>query len=498
MVDLIKHPEAETNVKKEMLIHKLLKHPNIIKFFGCRREAHMQYMFLEYAVGGELYDRIDPDIGMPLHLAQRFFRELSYLHDKGIAHRDIKPENLLLDASDTLKITDFGLATLFRHGGRERFLNRRCGTRSYMAPEVLADTEYRAQPADLFGCGVVLVAMLAGELPWDEPTVTCDQFNIWKRRDASYLNSTPWTKVSTCVLSLLRRLLHPTPAQRMNIKQILEHPWMVKHIAETGDLPKKRSRHDNGGFNLLSALISFYFLDEIGFGEHHKDLSDLCSCAALEYYDVVDINYVHATAEWISNKRMCSELDSSFPAAFDERHACSQPQPTARAQPAEVNICAAAELDTDTLCFSQPAKPDHLLLACSPSDGDVSNMTAGGDRCTPLQKLVRRMTRVLVSSSMADTLKHLNDLFEKLHYRTTSHSPNVLTVSTVDRRGAALVMKATVLNMGAHILVDFRRSKGCGLDFKRQFIRIKEELSHIIVKGPVTWSLANASNMLPA
>jgi serine/threonine-protein kinase Chk1 len=80
-----------------------------------------------------------------------------------------------------------------------------------------------------------------------------------------------------------------------------------------------------------------------------------------------------------------------------------------------------------------------------------------------------------------------------LHYLSLQ-----LTVSTVDRRGAALVMKATVLNMGAHILVDFRRSKGCGLDFKRQFIRIKEELSHIIVKGPVTWSLANASNMLPA
>jgi serine/threonine-protein kinase Chk1 len=124
-------------------------------------------------------------------------------------------------------------------------------------------------------------------------------------------------------------------------------------------------------------------------------------------------------------------------------------------------------------------------------------MTSSGGSVTPLQKLVRRMTRVLVGSSMADTLKHLNDLFDKLHYRTACHSPNVLTVTTVDRRGAALVIKATVLNMGAHILVDFRRSKGCGLDFKREFVRIKEELSHIVVKGPVTWSLANASNMLP-
>lgn len=73
-----------------------------------------------------------------------------------------------------------------------------------------------------------------------------------------------------------------------------------------------------------------------------------------------------------------------------------------------------------------------------------------------------------------------------------------LTVCTEDKMGAPLVIKASVLNMGAHILVDFRRSKGCGLEFKRQFVRIKEELAHIIVTGPVTWSLASATNMLPA
>lgn len=51
--------------------------------------------------------------------ARRFFNQLmdgvNYLHSKGVAHRDLKPENLLLDELDHLKISDFGMATMFRY-----------------------------------------------------------------------------------------------------------------------------------------------------------------------------------------------------------------------------------------------------------------------------------------------------------------------------------------------------------------------------------------------
>lgn len=63
---------------------------------------------------------------------------------------------------DNLKLTDFGLATMFRFKGRERLLNRLCGTLPYVAPELLSQTEYKAQPADIWACGIVLTAMLAG------------------------------------------------------------------------------------------------------------------------------------------------------------------------------------------------------------------------------------------------------------------------------------------------------------------------------------------------
>lgn len=61
----------------------------------------------------------EPDVGMPVNEARRFFNQLlsgvNYLHSRGIAHRDLKPENLLLDDHDNLKISDFGMATIFRY-----------------------------------------------------------------------------------------------------------------------------------------------------------------------------------------------------------------------------------------------------------------------------------------------------------------------------------------------------------------------------------------------
>ncbi|KAK7049784.1 Serine/threonine-protein kinase Chk1 [Halocaridina rubra] len=233
MVDLVKHADAADAVRKEICIHSMLKHANIIKFYGSRRENEMQYMFLEYAAGGELFDRIEPDVGMSQHEAQKFFRELisgvEYLHSRGVTHRDLKPENLLLDENDRLKVTDFGMATLFRHQGKERELDRRCGTKPYMAPEVLL-RPYNAEPADIWSCGVVLVALLAGELPWDEPTFSCPEYTSWKDKDCNLFTSSPWTKIDNLALSLLRKVLTSVPRQRATISQIKNHQWFNKNF----------------------------------------------------------------------------------------------------------------------------------------------------------------------------------------------------------------------------------------------------------------------------
>lgn len=58
MIDLEKHPKASENVQKEICIHRMLNDPSIIRYYGQRKEGHKEYIFLEYAAGGELFDRI--------------------------------------------------------------------------------------------------------------------------------------------------------------------------------------------------------------------------------------------------------------------------------------------------------------------------------------------------------------------------------------------------------------------------------------------------------
>lgn len=58
MIDVEKHPDARQTVRKEAAIHRMLSNPNIIQYFGKRSEPNMEYIFLEYASGGELFDRI--------------------------------------------------------------------------------------------------------------------------------------------------------------------------------------------------------------------------------------------------------------------------------------------------------------------------------------------------------------------------------------------------------------------------------------------------------
>jgi serine/threonine protein kinase len=90
------------------------------------------------------------------------FAALHHCHTAGVYHRDIKPENLLLGDAFALKVADFGLSAL-RVGEIAAALRTVCGTGSYMAPEVIARSEYLGAPADVVG--LLVLQLFRPQLP---------------------------------------------------------------------------------------------------------------------------------------------------------------------------------------------------------------------------------------------------------------------------------------------------------------------------------------------
>ena len=221
---------AEKRIETEVLIHRNMAHRNIIRLLDHWADARSHYLCLEYAAGGELFDKIQPDVGVDDGLAHFYFHQLlagvEYLHANGVAHRDLKPENLLLDDNGNLRIADFGMATVFKHRNKTRRLTTICGTRPYVAPEVLFG-DYDGPLADVWSCGIILFVLLTGCTPWDEPTEESPEFVEYFAKPNKIVS--PWDRLDRSVLVLIKGMLNVYEDKRATVEQIRRHQWFRQH-----------------------------------------------------------------------------------------------------------------------------------------------------------------------------------------------------------------------------------------------------------------------------
>lgn len=90
-------------------------------------------------------------------------RALTYCESKNIAHRDLKPENILLCPDGTIKVSDFGLSSLYKDPSNiTNLLLTTCGTINYLAPEVIQNSGYDGHIADIWSLGVILFFACSG------------------------------------------------------------------------------------------------------------------------------------------------------------------------------------------------------------------------------------------------------------------------------------------------------------------------------------------------
>eukprot|EP00002_Diphylleia_rotans_P035348 TRINITY_DN76_c0_g7_i1.p1 TRINITY_DN76_c0_g7~~TRINITY_DN76_c0_g7_i1.p1 ORF type:complete len:650 (-),score=133.19 TRINITY_DN76_c0_g7_i1:1907-3856(-) len=217
-------PSMRLKVEREIAILKLIDHPQVLRLVDVYENESYLFIVMEFVEGGELFDYLVKKGRLELPEALNFFQQiimgLDYCHTMLICHRDLKPENLLLDANKSIKIADFGMASLNRRGS---MLETSCGSPHYASPQVVMGIKYDGMQADVWSCGVILYALVTGRLPFDDP-------NIKKLLSKVKVGTFQMPEdIDPRVKDLINRMLTVDPDKRITIDGIKKHVWFMSN-----------------------------------------------------------------------------------------------------------------------------------------------------------------------------------------------------------------------------------------------------------------------------
>jgi 5'-AMP-activated protein kinase, catalytic alpha subunit len=214
-------------IKREISVMKLVRHPNIVQLYEVMATKSKIYFVLEYVKGGELFNKIAKG-KLREDAARKYFQQLicvvDFCHNRGVYHRDLKPENLLVDENGNLKICDFGLSALAEPRRQDGLLHTTCGTPAYVAPEVISQKGYDGAKVDTWSCGVSLFVLMAGYLPFQDSNLV----EMYRKIGKAEFKCPPW--FPSDVRKLVLRILDPNPRTRMLITKIVECFWFKKGL----------------------------------------------------------------------------------------------------------------------------------------------------------------------------------------------------------------------------------------------------------------------------
>lgn len=230
-------------VEREIINHKRLNHPHIVELKEVFLTPEYLAIAMEYAAGGDMFQLVVRQRGLPEADARWYFQQLiiamDYCHRMGVANRDIKLENTLLDGTTRplIKICDFGYS---KHEKFQSAPGSRVGTPAYLAPEVILTTKgktYDGKVADVWSCGVMLYIMLAAAYPFgrpeDERLKPSRKMHVMLQRILNVEYGFPsHVRVSDPCKDLLARILVADPSKRITVPEILEHPWFKTDLPE--------------------------------------------------------------------------------------------------------------------------------------------------------------------------------------------------------------------------------------------------------------------------
>jgi len=217
-------------ILEKVKIHYALAHPCIVRLYAAIGDENYVYHLMEYLPGGDLFEMLSTVGALPEQMAKRYAAQLilavDFLHSRQILHNDIKPENLLIDSVETIKLTDFGMAS-FQYQTEEKIPGKPSiinGTPQYMAPETILK-RIHGRGTDWWSVGICIYEMLTGSLPFDI-TDSDSTIIIFKKILRSNLVIPDY--IDSLAADLINRLLCMNPEQRLGkcgAVEVREHKW---------------------------------------------------------------------------------------------------------------------------------------------------------------------------------------------------------------------------------------------------------------------------------
>ncbi|KAK2825332.1 hypothetical protein Q7C36_019259 [Tachysurus vachellii] len=229
--------------KNEIMILKMVNHPNILKLIDAFETRKEFYIIQELATGGDVFDWILDQGNYTERDAANVIRQVleavAYLHSLNIVHRNLKLENLMYYTENNHKkvvLRDFYLSR-FENGS----ITEPCGTPEYLAPEVVARHRY-GRPVDCWAIGVIMYMLLSGNPPFYDETEeeNTDMHNriIFCRIVAGdyEFDSPYWDDISPAAKELVCRLMEVDQMLRITAQDALFHEWIAGNGASEKNL----------------------------------------------------------------------------------------------------------------------------------------------------------------------------------------------------------------------------------------------------------------------
>lgn len=225
----------------ELRFHSQMKgHRNVLVYEEVFQDNELLYVVLPYAEFEDLFEILKKrprpfDEGECRWLFWQLLHGADFLHSRGIAFRDHSLENVLMfhqkdDGTIYPKITDPGQAVLLQYnadGSLKKLVHDKTFGKSFRPPEVYSGLPYDPIKVDVFCLGWMLFYCLTKNQPFDKTQETDKNWALLKAgRYSDLLQARGGTHLSSYARDLLFKMLAPNPAQRLSVKQAINHPWL--------------------------------------------------------------------------------------------------------------------------------------------------------------------------------------------------------------------------------------------------------------------------------